>query len=42
MITNKNAVSLNKFYTKAETINICYNAIKKIFKNRKKRFNNRT
>lgn len=36
MITNKNAVSLNKFYTKAETINICYNAIKKYLKIEKK------
>ena len=33
MVTNM--VTLNKFYTKAETIKICYNAIKKYLKVKK-------
>ena len=35
MSSNENAVSLNKFYTNEEAVNICYNAIKKYLKIKK-------
>lgn len=35
MISNENAVSLNKFYTNELTVNICYKAIKKYLKIKK-------